>query len=202
MFEFIDKVVYINLAERVDRKETLLQQLSTIIPDEKILRFDAIKVYPQYVGCSMSHIAVMEMAKVNGWKNIMVLEDDAILPSSHKFKEGYSNLIDIVNKPYDAIVLGLLASEYNLSTKRVYRSLGCLAYIVNSHYYDTLIANFKEGLEGLQRTNTYSIYAIDQWWWKLMAKDAWYGTYPSVFIQDNTFSSISGGMCCVRDDYL
>lgn len=201
-FDFVDKVVYINLAERTDRKDTILAQLKRIVPDEKVVRFDAIKVWPPTEGCPMSHIAVLEMAKANRWKTVMVLEDDAILPLTEKFEKGYASLVDIVSRPYDAIVLGLLNPTYNHETKRVTSSLSTVAYIVSEHYYDTLIGNLKEGLEGLQRTGEYSVYALDQWWWKLMEKDKWFGTYPSIFIQDNTHSSISGGMYTARDDYV
>ena len=201
MFEFVDKVVYINLDERQDRRATIEPILHKLFKPEQIIRFPAIRYSPGYVGCTKSHIAVLEMAKKHGWKNVLVLEDDAITSVPEKFEKGYAVLEELVKKDYDAIVLALLNPNINKTTYKTTRSLSTSAYLVNSHYYDKLLANFNEGLDGLLKTNTYSVYALDQWWWKLMQKDNWFGTLPSVFIQSNTWSTISGGMYTAQNHY-
>ena len=73
--------------------------------------------------------------------------------------------------------------------------------MVNKHYYGVLLSNFKEALEKQESGEKYSLCAGDQWWWKAMKRDNWFGTMPSIFIQDNTISSISGQMYRARDHY-
>jgi glycosyl transferase family 25 len=45
MFETVEKVVYINLAHRTDRRAQIEEELRKVFPDEKIVRFEAVR-YP------------------------------------------------------------------------------------------------------------------------------------------------------------
>jgi glycosyl transferase family 25 len=202
LFEFVDKIVYINLADRTDRKERLLADLHPIVPRDKIVRFDAIRHNPTTVGFTMSHIAVLELAIKNKWRNVLILEDDAILNKPEKLSQGYTNLEKIIGGHWDAICLGLLNPKYDIDTMRITQSLSTVAYMVNSHYYEVLLNHFKAALNGLVKTNEWSTYALDQWWWQLMKRDNWFGTAPSVFIQNNTISSICGEMYRCMDHYI
>ena len=78
MLEHIDKIIYINLDSREDRKHEILEEFKRLqIPEDKIIRFTAIRHETEgAIGCSQSHIAVLKMAIENNWKNYMVLEDD------------------------------------------------------------------------------------------------------------------------------
>jgi GR25 family glycosyltransferase involved in LPS biosynthesis len=93
MFEFIEQVVYINLDHRVDRRIEIEKELSQYFPIEKITRFSAIRHDHGGIGCTKSHIAVLEMAKEKGWKNYLVVEDDAIFSN---FGKGYPLLEKLV----------------------------------------------------------------------------------------------------------
>ncbi len=65
-WRFVDKVVYINLAKRTDRRESIEFQLKKVgVPPEKIIRFEAIENENGTLGCTLSHISVMEMAEKN-----------------------------------------------------------------------------------------------------------------------------------------
>ena len=78
MFEFIEHVVYINLEHRKDRRENIEKELS-IFSSEKVQRFDAIHEPKRgHLGCSKSHIEVLKLAIKFGWKNYLVVEDDAV----------------------------------------------------------------------------------------------------------------------------
>jgi glycosyl transferase family 25 len=189
MFEFVDKVVYINLAHRTDRKEQI-EEVLKVIPSEKVLRFDAIKQPHGGVGCTMSHIAVLEMAQREGWKNYLVVEDDAVW---NKFEEGYALLETLIKNPYDVIVLGAVFAKYTPG----YKLLSCqttTAYIVNSNYYPVLLQNFKEGLMGFIQTGRYNIFAIDQYWKRIQPRDTWYATVPSLMVQRAGYSDIEKAM--------
>jgi glycosyl transferase family 25 len=189
LFDFIDKVVYINLEERSDRKESILEQLKSF-PEDKIVRFNAIKESPGYIGCNKSHISVLEMAIDNNWKNVLIVEDDMIWKD---FDKGYSTLKKLASKPYDVIVLGAPTPDYDLTTLKLNEAQTTTAYLVSNHYYQTLLKNFKESLFHLLETNVYHEYAIDQWWKKLQKTDNWYIVIPNLSIQKNDYSDIQGG---------
>ena len=72
----INKVLYINLEHRTDRKEKIEKELEKIGLLEKSERFDAIKNKRGALGCALSHIACLERAQKEGWNNILIIEDD------------------------------------------------------------------------------------------------------------------------------
>jgi len=189
LFEFVDKVVYINLEERTDRKESITEQLK-YFPQDKVVRFNAIKEKPGYVGCSKSHIGALEMAINNNWKNVLIVEDDMIWKD---FNKGYSTLKTLASKPYDVIVLGAPSPDYDKTTLKLNDGQTCTAYLVNNHYYETLLRNFKESLFHLIEKDIYHEYAIDQWWKKLQKKDNWYIVKPDLCIQKDDYSNIQNG---------
>ncbi len=75
--EHIDKVVYINLDRRADRRAEIEAELDRLgVPAEKRLRFPAIASPWGWVGCTKSHCEVVRMAKAAGWSRVWILEDD------------------------------------------------------------------------------------------------------------------------------
>jgi glycosyl transferase family 25 len=186
MFEFIEQVVYINLDHRVDRKIEIEKELSQYFPIEKIQRFSAIRHDHGGIGCTKSHIAVLEMAKEKGWKNYLVVEDDAIFSN---FGRGYPLLEKLVSAPFDVITLGTVFAKYTPDYKLL-SGQTTTSYIVQSHYYDTLLQNFREGLNGFLLTGNYPMYSIDQYWKRIQPRDNWYCVIPSLMIQRPGYSDI------------
>lgn len=189
MFEFIEKVVYINLEHRVDRKEETEAELFRYFPKEKVIRFNAIRDSKGSVGCSKSHIGALELAKEQGWKNVLIVEDDASW--DERFEAEYSVLETLVSAPYDVICLGLLGYVDKV-TRRVSLGQTRTAYLVAQHYYDALIENMKEGLGHLS-THEYTAenrdkYCGDQYWKLLQEKDKWFRVW--MMIQRKSFSDI------------
>jgi glycosyl transferase, family 25 len=184
MFEFIEKVIYINLEHRTDRKAEIEQVLSEI-PQEKVLRFNAIKESHGGVGCTKSHIAVLEMAIQNKWKNYLVIEDDAIWAS----QDSYRLFCELIKNPFDVLTLGIAHAKYTADYKLV-SGQTTTAYLVQDHYYPVLLENFKEGLHNFLTTGNYGVYALDQYWKRLQARDNWYAVIPSLFVQRPSYSDI------------
>jgi len=180
----IEKVVYINLEERIDRRDDTIRELTKIFSDEKILRFEAIKHNNGAIGCTMSHISVIEMAIREKWGNILILEDDI------GWNTNFSLLGKLMNISYDVILLSGYYVNYNKSTCRIISSQTTGAYIVNSSYYQTLLNNYKEGLEKLLTTNNVRLYAIDQYWKHIQSKDNWYIIQPNLCFQKPSYSNI------------
>lgn len=196
MWGFIDKIVYINLAHRTDRRALMEKDVLPTFPAEKITRFDAIKHTRGEIGCSMSHIAVLEDALHSGCKNILVLEDDAQWTTD---ASTYSNALTMIEAlvdsgNYDVISLGCTATEYETTSLRLKKGYTTSSYLVNAPYIPTLLANFKEGLALLVESAKYPSleydHALDQHWWVLM-KDRWYMPVPPPITQRVNYSDIT-----------
>ena len=197
-WSFLDKVVFINLESRPDRLFDIQNELY-VIPREKVLRFNGILDSPGHIGCSKSHIASLEIAIANNWKNVLIVEDDAMW---NKYDKGYNRLLYLIKKNphFDVITLGNTEVKFDKNTGKLFSGVTCTAYLVNQHYYQTLLKNFKEGLDQLLITKTIEDkkdrlpyekkYCIDQYWKHLQAKDNWFIVNPALMIQRPGKSSI------------
>jgi GR25 family glycosyltransferase involved in LPS biosynthesis len=67
-------IYVINLEERTDRME----KIKEIFRDFNIIRINAIKHENGVIGCFLSHLECIKIAKQNNLKNIFVIEDDCI----------------------------------------------------------------------------------------------------------------------------
>jgi len=196
-FPEIEHVVYINLDERTDRRAEVEDQLSPF--GSRVERFSAIKNSWGAIGCSQSHIAVLKLAKERNWGNVLVIEDDFIWknrPSSE------SILSELLEKPYDVILLGGAYVKYIPKLHRCIEAQTTTAYLVNSSYYDTMISNFEEGLSHLLEEKDYGKYALDQWWKQLQRKDRWFIIIPGLATQRPSFSDIEGHFVNYEDAFV
>jgi len=186
MLDFIDKCVYINLDTRTDRKYGFETQISVLNPD-KIQRFSAIADSNGAIGCTKSHIAVLEMAIANSWKNVMILEDDARWNS---IWSGIPTFENLAKNQFDVIVLCSVHANFCPETYKLYSCQTTTAYFVNNHYFQKLLDNFKESLVALEKTGSREKFAIDMHWKNLQKIDNWYVVAPSLFIQTPSYSDI------------
>jgi glycosyl transferase family 25 len=168
----IEQIVYINLDHRTDRRESIEQTLS-FLPSNKIQRFSAIREEKGSIGCTKSHIAVLEMAIQEKWKNIFIVEDDMVW--FNNFTDKLSLLTRKLEESYDVIVLAGGTPSYNSQTLKLYKCHCTGAYIVHCNYYETLLRNFKEGLAKLEQTyGKTESNNIDMYWQRLQEKDNWF----------------------------
>lgn len=196
MWEFIDKVVYINLDKRPDRNEHMKKMTSTF--GDKVIRFEAIEDTHGYLGCARSHIGLLELAIQENWKNVLVLEDDA---EWNNLEENYERLERLSTLDYDILLLGGVAVIKDNNDK-VYSSQTTASYLIQNHYYQTLLANFKEAYECLKREG-YGMFAIDQYWKQLQKKDKWYiVSNPCMIYQKPDYSDIENAYVDYRNAFL
>ena len=176
----LDKIVYINLDRRPDRKQSIETQLSEHTLLDKSERFAAID-YPSFgiYGCGMSHLSVIKEAKKNGYKNVLILEDDFVfLVESTVFESELAQFFD-ANIEFDicmisyVLISGTTLSEYPFIT-RIKEAQTASGYIVNSSYYDTMIALYEDAMPKLLSTRHHWEYANDQIWKKLQIQDNWF----------------------------
>jgi glycosyl transferase family 25 len=168
----VDKVIYINLDHRTDRKE-LIENTLKEVPFKNVQRFSAIKDDIGTIGCVKSHIKCLEIAIQENLKNILIMEDDNVWFNDYKNK--LKILEEKLSNQYDVIVLSGTWPYYDEKSLKLFKCGGTGAYIVNQKYFYTLLNNFKEGLEKLKLFHKETEeYNIDLYWNRLQARDNWY----------------------------
>jgi len=173
----IDKIMYINLNKRTDRREEIESELNKF--DLEYERFEAIET-PSFglLGCGKSHLSVLKIAKERNYKNILIFEDDfTFLISKEEFEKNVSDFFSL-NLPFDVCMLSynLIKSEQleNNVVNKVIEVQTASGYIVNNHYYDKLIDLYEKNLPLLEETHAEWIYANDQIWKQYQPNDNWY----------------------------
>ena len=79
----IKHAFYINLHSRPDRKQHVENQLKSIGINAE--RFNAIKMSNGAIGCSMSHLKIIENAKANNWEHVLIVEDNILFTDTNLF---------------------------------------------------------------------------------------------------------------------
>jgi len=183
----IDRIFYINLDHRTDRRgeiEAELNSMGLVYERFPAVRHETIGG----VGCGRSHVGVLKLAKERGYKRIMVLEDDFIFTA-----DPHDSVSKLHNVSFDVCLL-----SYNLFNatesaehpflQRVHEAQTTSGYIINDHYYDTLIAVFEDAIPKFEQTNHHWLYAIDVAWKVLQRRDTWYCFSPRIGKQRPSFS--------------
>ena len=184
-FHDITNVLFINLDSRTDRRTHFELQFFKIGFNPQ--RFAAIQNARGATGCTMSHIACMEMAIQNKWDHVLVCEDDATIINPDQLVHQVNHFFQRFNDSWDVLLLaGNNYQPFRQESPEAVRVANCqttTAYLVRRPYFETLLANFKEGLNKLK--------AIDQYWKLLQRRDRWYLIVPISMIQRPDFSDVS-----------
>ncbi len=161
--------VYINLDDRVDRNNGILEELGKI-GIEGVERFSAVRltdeenenitrnggllhppeqdflnrIVKSERSCALSHLGVIKLAKENNWESVLILEDDCIfLDSFHEGIQEVKNFMD-TNDEWGFIYIGLnLRSEplrYNDKFFKLRHNFSTThSYIVHKRMYDKIL---------------------------------------------------------------
>jgi glycosyl transferase family 25 len=188
----IEHAFYINLESRVDRKIHVEQQFSNI--GIAATRFNAIKLTNGAIGCSMSHLKCLELAKQNNWEHVLIVEDDIHFLNPDLFKNQLNKFLKNHSNFDVVLIAGNNMPPYQKiddSCVKVYRCQTTTGYIVQRHYYDTMITNIKEGIQKLMKNPEHHVqYAIDKYWFRLQEKDNWFLITPLTVTQREDYSDI------------
>lgn len=188
----IKHAFYINLDSRTDRKEHVEKQLAMI--GIKAERFNAIKMTNGAIGCSMSHIKLLETARENNWEHILIVEDDILFTNPLLFIVQINKFFSRMQK-FDVLLLaGNNLPPYIPIDDCCVKVASCqttTGYLVQRHYYDKLIDNYREGVNKLLREpDNHRFYAIDKYWFNLQKRDKWYLIVPLTVTQREDYSDI------------
>jgi GR25 family glycosyltransferase involved in LPS biosynthesis len=212
----IDKILYINLKHRKDRKRQIENELKKMsFPKNKIKRVDAtLEKYNGHIGCCKSHIKVMNEIIKNNHKYTIVFEDDFVFSVDQKtldkkingFFEKYGDNWDMIQL---ASVYTTLDDTNNKFIKKVKKASTSSAYIINRPFAELLLKDLKNSLNlmhkdmdrfnkknnGILKKKTNTPHALDQHWYNLQSKSRWYLFKPYLGKQGGTAgaSSIMSG---------
>lgn len=193
--DILKHILYINLDSRPDRLKHVQNEMNKLLAVGE--RVNAIKMPDGAIGCTMSHIKCLELAKERGWPQVFICEDDICFLNPVLLKE---NLLKFSNNQeinWDVVIIGgnncppyIRVSDYCI---RVSNNQTTTGYIVKAHYYDTLLHNFKESARHLLREPAKrKQYALDIYWKSLQKTGYWYMITPPTVIQIGDYSDIEG----------
>jgi GR25 family glycosyltransferase involved in LPS biosynthesis len=196
---------FINLEARRDRYNQFIEEFKSLT-NLNMQLFKAISTPSDGAyGCCQSHLGAVESAKKKGYPIVFIAEDD------FQFTTDPDSAMSHIDKalkyfsdtgiPWDVLMLSASSGTYKPVTpfiSRVRMALTATGYIVNSHYYDTLIGNYRETIKTRDREKEAGVKLsdisqggyIDTHWHELMVKDNWYILDPIVAKQRASYSDI------------
>jgi GR25 family glycosyltransferase involved in LPS biosynthesis len=191
--ELLEHTLFINLNHRTDRLEHINAEFEKM--GIKAERVEGVQPKTPAIGCTMSHIKCLELAKIRGYEQVFICEDDITFTNPDLFKEQIEKFAENDNINWDVLIISgnnrppcQKLYEY---AARVFYCQTTTGYVVKKEYYDTMLANFKEGLLHLIKNPTNKFdYAIDKYWQKLQMQDYWYIITPLSVIQYDNYSDI------------
>ena len=190
----ITNIFYINLEHRLDRKEHVESQLDSI--GLKGTRFNAIKMENGAIGCSMSHLKLLQKALKDGLDHILIVEDDILFLDPLLFVSQFDTFLQNQGSRIWDIILfaGNNMPPYEKVDDTCVKVSQCqttTGYLVNGHYIEKLLNNVKMGLTNLiKEPQGHAKYAIDKHWFSLQKTDNWFLITPLTVVQREDYSDI------------
>lgn len=189
----IEHALYINLESRPDRRDHVERHLTEVGIAAR--RFNAVPMRNGAIGCSMSHLKCLKMAKEQGWPHVLIVEDDILFLDPPLFRRQFGAFLADDSIEWDVVLIAgnnvppfERRAEYCVKVSQCQTTTG---YMVKCHYFDTLIQNIREGVERLlKEPEAQAVCAIDKNWFPLQQRDAWYLITPLTVTQREDFSDI------------
>jgi len=184
-------IYYINLAHRTDRNDHVLEQIESI--GCTAIRIEAVECKQGAIGCGMSHIRCLELAKEQNLPFVCIVEDDIEFTDPTFFRKQLDTFLSS-SIAWDILLLGTnMGPPFNKEEGclRVFNAQTTTGYIVKQHYYDTLLNSFKKSVGYLLSDYNIKQFAIDIQWKPLQQRDRWYVLYPLTVIQRDDYSDIA-----------
>lgn len=147
----IEKVFYINLKHRNDRRVQIEEELRTKFLYTEAERYVAILHESPILGCTMSHINLWRKMIENNWQTMMIIEDDAMVQTTRQTIDKYIN--GFLDDPC-ADVLSISNScgehvHYNDLFERAFNSQTSSCYVVKLHAVKDLLPYYFKNPEDI-----------------------------------------------------
>jgi GR25 family glycosyltransferase involved in LPS biosynthesis len=155
----------------------------------------AIRTKVGAIGCTLSHIKCLELAKSRGYEQVFICEDDIMFLEPNVLKDSLQKFANNKEIEWDVLLIGgnnvppyLKVGDYCIRVSNCQTTTG---YIVKKHYYDTLIENFRDSAKKLlQEPTNGREYALDIYWKRLQKIGHWYMLTPFTVVQCDSYSDI------------
>lgn len=160
----VDKAFVLNLDRRADRWQHVQQQFAAV--GQQVSRFPAIdglsaefqslywndaaaRVFktPGALACLLSHIAILQCAKINGYKRIAVFEDDVLLHKDFQLQVARLQKLP----PWRLVYLGATQVRWNDIQPSIcdgfYRpqnTCGTWAMLIDATAYDQILRQYRQ----------------------------------------------------------
>lgn len=196
--KYIDKVLYINLEHRKDRKNNIEQLLNNY--ELCYDRIDAIYDKIGCVGCLLSHIKALYTAITSKCKNVLILEDDFTFKIS---KDEFNGCMEKLFTGGDdggcikfdvcclvSLVFQKEPTQYDFLDRITEASNGA-GYLVQGHYMYKLLETYRGAVTPLLNTGAHWLYVNDRVWNNLQREDMWVIFKKEIGFQLDGYSDIS-----------
>lgn len=191
--ELFTNTLCINLASRTDRLEHVMSEFNKfgLMPE----RVDAVKMASGAIGCTLSHIKCLEIAKSRNLEHVFICEDDITFLKPELLQDNLTKFYHNKEIQWDVLIIsGNNCPPFQTITDYCCRIFNCqttTGYIVKRCMYDVLLDNFKTGLNLLLKNPTNKReYAIDIYWKRLQTQYFWYIITPLTTIQYENYSDV------------
>lgn len=188
----IEKIIYINLEHRKDRRAHIESELLKFFPKEKIIRLNATYHDNGHLGCAISHITAIQYAIENKLQNVLIVEDDFTFNVD---KEVLGEKIKyLFEREFNICLFGAniqKARKLDPHLCEIIEASTASCYLVNSFFFEKLFETFKEAVKLLSKTGNHRRYAIDQHWKQLQGINSNFLVFfPSLGYQQPSYSDI------------
>lgn len=193
--DLFKNTLFINLDHRKDRLDHATAEFQKM--NIKAERIDAIKKDVGAIGCTMSHIKCIELAKKRDYDYVFICEDDIHFKNPELLKQHLEKFNANKQINWDMLIIGgNNARPYQIVKdycSRVFYCRTTTGYVVKKHMYDVLLENFKESVSNLSKDSSkegVKQYAIDMYWQRLQYQYYWYMITPPTVTQYTSYSDI------------
>jgi GR25 family glycosyltransferase involved in LPS biosynthesis len=193
----MDKIIYINMEARTDRRSALLKEFERVgFPEDNIIRFPASSYNGcPNSGCLLSHANVLEMAYDMDLQNVLVLEDDFVFIDDVKKIHADIKAFFELNLSWDVVMLttcaAIISEPTNQLISRISASGNGAGYLVNRSMMLELSTLFKSNVENLYSTKQHWVYQNDILWKTIMPSSQWYMFNHYLGYQKEGYSDLS-----------
>lgn len=191
--ELFKHTLFINLASRKDRLEHVMSEFNKMgVAAERI---DAIKMASGAIGCSLSHIKCLEIARDRDYEQVFICEDDITFLNPDLLTQNITQFYENKTINWDVLIVsGNNGPPFQPINDYCVRVLNCQAatgYIVKRRMYDAMLNNYKTGLAQLIKDPTNKrMFAVDMYWKHLQQQYFWYMIIPLTTVQYENYSDI------------
>lgn len=182
-WDAVDRIVYINRADRMDRAASLLRELSWMgAPLDRIHRFNALipsgdlsRGLRGQIGCLSSHLEVCRQLRDEGMQNSLIIEDDFSFSNARNRIQVDMQAFFARRYAYDVCLLatskhGAIEPFDDLVCLTRQPCTNTAAHFVSAAGLEKLIPCFEDALQKLRCSGDILSYAVDRCWSRLQGR--------------------------------